>query len=112
MISALLLLIIAVIVGCVLLFSKPHDMTGKNCIRINNSYCIWLPKQMKLLIQNQALYKYGTMDVKSVLNRGYISLYIEWWFHNIGYYITKPFCFIESVQDTNARFKDVDLESW
>ena len=112
MIDVLLLLIIAVIVGCVLLFSRPHDMTGKNCIRISNSYCIWSPKQMKLLIQNQAFYKYGTMDVENILNRGYISLYIEWWGHNLGYYITKPLCFIEFFRDVNTRCKDVDLESW
>ena len=105
---AVLLIAIALIVlvycGC--------NKSSTVCIRINNSCDIWSPKQMKTLIQQQSAAKYGTTDADHVLNRSYTSMYIEWWCHNIGYYITKPFCFIEFFRDINIRCKDVDLEAW
>lgn len=44
---------------------------------------------------------------ESYLNRSYRSMYIEWWLHNIGYYLTLPFKKLETI---NIRFKHVDLE--
>ena len=43
------------------------------------------------------------------LNRSWISLYVEWYLHNIGYYITLPFIKIPFINFLNLRFKDVDL---
>lgn len=37
-------------------------------------------------------------------------MYVEWWLHNVGYYVTKPFCCNQKVAKLNKRFKDVDLE--
>ena len=65
---------------------------------------------MKQIIQNKINEKYNSLNPVELFNREYNSLYIEWWLHNIGYYITKPFCFIEKIEKINLRFKDVDLE--
>jgi hypothetical protein len=66
-------------------------------IQIKNSYLIWDCSQMrKILDENNC----------EILNRTYFSLYVEWWLHNIGYYITAPF---ECLKDINDRCKDVDL---
>lgn len=46
------------------------------------------------------------------LNRRMWTLIVEWWLHNIGYYLTKPFCKIEGFRKLNERFRDVDLEEW
>ena len=80
-----------------------------NCIKIKDSYSIWSPKTMKTLIKNAAIDKYGFDNAPDLLNRNYISMYIEWWMHNVGYYITKPFCFNDAIYKINLRFKDVDL---
>ena len=57
---------------------------------------------MKKLIQEKCINQNPT----ELLNRTYFSMYVEWWLHNIGYYITKPFSFLEEI---NLRCKDVDL---
>ena len=67
---------------------------------------------MKHLIQEECFEAYGLWNVEAVLNRSFRSMYIEWWLHNIGYYITKPFCHIEAVKKINLRCRDVDLEGW
>lgn len=79
-------------------------------LHIENSYNIWSTKKMKKMIANTALNEYNSSDPKSLLSRTYIGMYVEWWLHNAGYYITKPFCFNNNVRKTNLRFKDVDLE--
>ena len=82
-------------------------------LHINDSYNTWSISEMKRKINETALERYGEFDsIKTLLNRTYKSMYIEWWLHNIGYYITKPFCHIESIQKINLRCKDVDLEEW
>ena len=81
-------------------------------IHIENSYKIWQRSRMKHLIQEECFEAYGLWNVEAVLNRSFRSMYIEWWLHNIGYYITKPFCHIEAVKKINLRCKDVDLEGW
>lgn len=74
-------------------------------IHINNSYNIWSIKIMKQIIlqyhNNPTFY----------LNRSWLSLYIEWYLHNIGYYITLLLCFIPYIKKQNIRCKDVDLNS-
>ena len=73
-------------------------------LHFDNSYKIWSPIQMLNMMQNQC----GSKNVTDVMNRSLLSLYIEWWLHNIGYYLTKSF---PSLISYNLRFKDVDLES-
>ena len=36
-------------------------------------------------------------------------LIIEWWLHNIGYYLTLPFVKNAKIKALNERFKHVDL---
>ena len=82
-----------------------------NNIHIDDSYNIWRPKSMKLIIRAKSYITYN-FNPEGVLNRSYRSMIIEWWLHNIGYYVTKPFCFIEKIKEINLRCKDVDLEEW
>ena len=81
-------------------------------IHIENSYKIWLTSTMNSFIWEKCYEQFGFRHPQDVLNRSFRSMYIEWWLHNIGYYITKPFCHIEAVKKINLRCKDVDLEAW
>lgn len=80
-----------------------------NNIHINNSYKIWKPYIMKFMIQISALQQYQLYPEK-LLNRSYTSMYIEWWLHNICYYVTLPLYKIKFFADLNLRAKHVDLE--
>ena len=80
-----------------------------NSLKIIDSFNIWSIEQMSKLIDSQLLEKFGSLNVEEILNRPRFTLYIEWWLHNIGYYLTLLFDFLESY---NLRFKDVDLQSW
>lgn len=110
-ISLSTLLLILSFVSCL-----SFDNTGKpkkiQCITIEDSYAVWNPTTMKSLIQTKASNKYDSSDVTCLLNRDYDSMYVEWWAHNIGYCVTKPFCFIEEINRINLRCKDVDLEKF
>ena len=79
-------------------------------IQIKDSYRLWKPSAMKNFIQVAVYLKYRSLSPEELLNRSYQSMYIEWWLHNIGYYITKPFCFIPFIKKINLRCRDVDLE--
>lgn len=81
-------------------------------IHIDYSYYIWNIADMKFLLDEQAYYSCGTFDAEHFLNRTYKSMYIEWWLHNIGYYITLPLRFIPCFKKLNERFRDIDLEEW
>lgn len=81
-------------------------------IQIKDSYKIWRPSDMKFYILMKCIEKYSRFFPTDVLNRSYLSMYIEWWLHNIGYYLTKPFCFIPFIKKINLRCKDVDLEEY
>jgi len=81
-------------------------------IHINNSYKIWKVSDMKCIIRDKCRKEFRMVEPYMALNRSYYSLYIEWWLHNIGYYITKPFCSIKFIHRINLRCKDVDLEEW
>lgn len=65
----------------------------KKHIQIKDSYNTWNPKEME-----------SQMESKS------IWLKIEWWLHNIVYWLTKPFTKNDTVKKINDRSKDVDLE--
>ena len=108
-ISILLILsFIFVLISCMLFSNNYLEHCCLN-IRIRDSYSIWNPKMMKLLIQERTFSKYNLYNADSLLSRSYQSMYIEWWFHNIGYYITKPFCFNDFINEINLRFKNVDI---
>ena len=80
-------------------------------IQIKDSYKIWSTFSMWEFIHDACFDKYGMGFPDDILHRSYLSMYIEWWLHNIGYYITKPFCFIGFIKKINLRCKDVDLEA-
>ena len=79
-------------------------------LHIENSYSTWSFTKMRTFIDDKCEECYNSSDISITLNRSYFSLYFEWWLHNIGYYLTLPFCFIKKIKALNARFKDVDLE--
>lgn len=81
-------------------------------IQIKNSYNIWSPAKMKIKLQIEARDCYLSWEPTTVLNRTYLSMYIEWWLHNIGYCVTKPFIRFEKFNRINLRCKDIDLEEW
>ena len=76
-------------------------------IQIKDSYKIWRPFVMRQLIIDACCVKYDSIFVEDVLNRSYASMYIEWWLHNIGYYLTRSLAIFDVI---NLRCKDVDLE--
>ena len=81
-------------------------------IHIENSYKIWNPSQMRSMIEKECWERYHSTLPCILLNRLYTDMYIEWWLHNIGYYVTKPLCKIEFFKKINLRCKDVDLNEW
>ena len=81
-------------------------------LHIENSYNTWSLKSMRVEIRKALYNNYQSLDTKAVLNRNYPSLYAEWYLHNIGYHVTKPFCKNKKIKSINLRCKDVDLEEW
>lgn len=79
-------------------------------IHIENSYKIWNTEKMGSVITHECWIKYGVTLVATYFNRTWEGMFLEWYLHNIGYYITKPFCCIESIRKINLRCKDVDIE--
>ena len=79
-------------------------------IHIENSYNIWSTGHMWAEIVHQCLLKYGSTQADKILNRSWTGMYIEWWLHNIGYYLTLPFLHIPTMKFFNERFKHIDLE--
>ena len=84
-------------------------MDKKN-IHINNSYLIWSTNQMWSEIIHTCHIRYGSLEADKVLNRSYSGMYIEWWIHNIGYYLTLLFPHNKQMNALKERFKHVDLE--
>lgn len=79
-------------------------------VQIRNSYNVWSINKMKSLIIHECTYKYYHYDASKVLNRSWRGMYIEWWIHNIGYWVTLPFIKNKEIEKLNHRFKHVDLE--
>jgi len=79
-------------------------------LHIENSYKIWDPKKMKYIIYTSCYKMYKEYTADACLNRSYKGMYVEWWLHNIGYYITRPFVKIEKIRIWHDRCKHVDLE--
>ena len=82
-------------------------MAEQKSIQIIDSYRIWKPSAMKNFIQVSVYLKYRSLSPEELLNRSYLSMYIEWWLHNIGYYLTRNIAIFDVI---NLRCKDVDLE--
>ena len=78
-------------------------------LHITNSFLIWAPSEMKEKIVETCMITYDHYDAAEVLGRTWAGMYIEWWLHNIGYYLTKPFPFLNFLTE---RFQHVDLNSW
>lgn len=79
-------------------------------LTFKDSYTIWSHKEMRTKLITKCYAVYNDPDVVRVLNRSFNSMYIEWWLHNIGYYLTLPLCqygffFLR----LNLRFQDVDI---
>lgn len=79
-------------------------------IHIENSYNEWSTTMMWAMINTECYDKYHIFFADEVLNRSYRGMYIEWWLHNIGYWVTLPFIKNEKIKALNTRFKHVDLE--
>lgn len=65
---------------------------------------------MFAMITEQCRDKYGTYLADIILGRSYKGMYIEWYLHNIGYWITLPFIKNERIKSINYRCKHIDLE--
>ena len=79
-------------------------------LHIENSYSIWSYDKMLDIIFDETFEKYDSIDPSVTLNRSYKGMILEWWLHNIGYWITLPFRKKESLKRLNERFKHLDLE--
>ena len=79
-------------------------------IHIENSYKTWTITQMVCDIEWECRVKYGTLRAGEILKRSYKGMYIEWYLHNIGYWLTLPFIKNKTIKALNERFKHVDLE--
>lgn len=74
----------------------------KRYIQIKDSYVIWHPGIMKLII-------WAKLKSVNLTPKKYAPYIIEWWLHNIGYYLTKPFVSIPKIKRINERCRHVDL---
>ena len=79
-------------------------------IHIEDSYNTWNTNEMYSAIIHQCHISYGSMEADRVLNRTYRGMYIEWYLHNIGYFLTLPFIQNPTMEFLNKRLKSVDLE--
>lgn len=61
-------------------------------------------------IMDECCEKYVSPFANEVLNRSWISMYIEWWLHNIGYYVTLHLRAWSFMSEINDRCRCVDLE--
>ncbi len=82
---------------------------NKKYIQIRNSYSTWKPSKMRISIADECAWEYNSPFANEELSRSWASMYVEWWLHNIGYYLTKPFYCLRAI---NYRCKHVDLEEW
>lgn len=87
-------------------------MTKLKYLHIENSYYIWSIPKMTSEIMNNCCQKYNTPFADEVLNRSFDGMYVEWWLHNIGYWLTLPFIKNKRMKALNERFKHLDLEEY
>lgn len=77
----------------------------KKHVQIKDSYNVWNKFMMMKLIYAKVE---GIPDPEWFYKNAN-SLAIEWWLHNIGYWVTRPFISIPAIGKLNLRFKHVDL---
>lgn len=85
-------------------------MKNRRVVHIENSYDIWSPDKMLVLIMDECTEKYGTPFANIILNRTWKGMYIEWWLHNIGYYVSLWMRRWSFMSEINDRCRSVDLE--
>lgn len=73
----------------------------KKHIQIKDSYNIWKPSAMVKAIADMV--PNCTKSPKAAF------LIVEWWLHNIGYWVTLPFVSLAKIRSINVRCKHVDL---
>lgn len=73
----------------------------KKHVQIKDSYKVWHPLNMAKRL--------GAMGILISYKQNIRALITEWWLHNIGYWLTRPFIFIPAVRKLNIRFQHVDL---
>lgn len=81
-------------------------------LHIENSYKVWSIRKMRKNIIRETYKQHKNCFAERVLHRTYLSMYFEWWLHNIGYYLTLPFVKNEKMKELNLRFKHADLEEF
>ena len=86
------------------------NMPKQKSLHFKNSYKIWSVNTIDMVLVTYCTLRYGTGDYCETLNRTKHGIIIEWWLHNIFYYITLPFIKIPKIKELNDRFKHVDLE--
>lgn len=74
---------------------------SKKHVQIKNSYSVWTRRTMWRLIVE-------ALD-QTVSFKHCAAIEIEWWLHNIAYWLTRPFIFIPVIKKLNERAKHVDL---
>lgn len=79
-------------------------------IHIENSYQTWRPQTMLELIMDECVEKYDSPFANEILNRSWAGMYVEWWLHNIGYYLTRWMRAWSFMSEINDRCRCVDLE--
>jgi len=74
----------------------------KKHLKFKRSFSVWKPSVMKSLIEYKSYYL-------GITPKSYAPYIIEWWLHNIGYWLTKPMVAIPFFKKINLRCRDVDL---
>lgn len=77
----------------------------KKHVQIKNSYTTWQIPMMTHHIFAEAKF---VPDIEW-MSKHLTLIAIEWWIHNIGYYLTLPFIKNPKIKALNERFKHVDL---
>lgn len=80
----------------------------KKHIQIKDSYNIWKPSKMRELVIADYRDQYWDFEHDlSIVNDK--ALIVEWWLHNIGYWVTLPFISVAKIRSINVRCQHVDL---
>ena len=79
-------------------------------LHIENSYKDWSTNIMWLKIHLECEKQYGTIFAAETLNRSYKGMYIEWYLHNIGYWLTLPFTKNEKVSKDEPSSNAIEIK--
>ena len=79
-------------------------------LHIHDSYDVWTISRMRLIIYFGCALEGWEYPPAKALNRSMRGMYIEWYLHNIGYWLTLPFIKNNTIKKLNERFKHLDLE--